>query len=194
MKKLMFWLCGVLSAGIFFSCAPARSGDFQIQDTLSISLLRNGTAFYFSIPFSYIGDYQIQNFEFDTGTVVIGEYTIPLRRDELNISVFLTTVSDEYGKIEKPLDAIYLEDNGKILLSKMNAPLPVKNGGDTSLNNYCMHMLRFLKDSEMKQITDEYMKGNRNSRLHFEYRITINDEEIKSGMSDDFVLAPFWYN
>jgi hypothetical protein len=85
---------------VLSDCATAHQNDFSqynfsLKDTLSIFLLNNGKEYYFCIPIQYIGDYQIAGFEFDNGNILIGDYDILLKRDEVNISVYLNETADE---------------------------------------------------------------------------------------------------
>jgi hypothetical protein len=86
--------------------------NFSLKNTLAIFLLNNERGWYFCIPVQYLGNYKIDNFKFDTGNIIIGYYNIILKKDELNISVYLNENADENGNtqydifIEK-----YLTDN-----------------------------------------------------------------------------------
>jgi hypothetical protein len=51
--------------------------------------------YYFSIPVQYIGDYQVENFEFNNGYILIGDYEILLDRDNVSIDMLVNESSDE---------------------------------------------------------------------------------------------------
>jgi hypothetical protein len=103
----------VFAAITLSSCAAARGNDFSqynfsLKDTLAIFLLNNEKDYYFCIPIQYTGDYQVSGFEFDNGNILIGDYDILLKRDEVKISVYLNEEADEglmnhYIFIEKNL-------------------------------------------------------------------------------------------
>ena len=180
----------VLFAAMFFSnCTNKRQYDFSLKNTLSIFLLNNGEAHYFCIPVQYMGGYQISGFEFDNGGILIGDYEILLKRNEINISVYLNESSDLDGDSESGFNLIYLEENGGISLSKMDEPLSNKHESDEKLNHYYIFIEKYLTDTDMKKIIKEYEKGNVYSKLSIWYDITIDDEEQSgSGMLDDFEL------
>ena len=179
---------------IFSNCATTRQNDFSrynfsLKDTLSIFLLNNEKGFYFCIPVQYIGDYQIASFEFDNGNILIGDNDILLKRNEITISVYLNETVDENGNTAGEFDLIYLEENGKVLVSKMAEPLSIKNQPGFMMNQYDVFIEKYLPDDEMKNIVNEYERGNVYSTLSIWYDITINNEEQNgSGMLDDFEL------
>jgi hypothetical protein len=167
----------------------AKTYNFSLKNTLSIFFLNDGENYYFCIPVQYIGDYHIESFEFDTGYILIGNYEIQLSRDDLNIEVFLNEASDESGKTDGEHKLIYSEKNGRILLSKMDEPLAIKNDPERVFNQYNIILEKYLKNSEIKKITNEYKKGNTQSRFYLEYTITIDNERIPGcGYLDDFEL------
>ena len=96
-----FAICCLLFAAIVLSnCAAGNDFsqyNFSLKDTLSIFLLNNEKDYYFCIPIQYTGDYQISGFEFDKGNILIGDYDILLKKDEVNISVYLNEEADEDG-------------------------------------------------------------------------------------------------
>jgi hypothetical protein len=190
--------CGVifLFAVFFFSnCATTRRNDFSqynfsLKNTLSIFLLNNENDYYFCIPVQYIGDYQIARFEFDNGSISIGDYDILLKRDEINISVYLNEATDENGNTAGEYNLVYLEKNGRVLLSKMAEPLAIKNESDYMMNQYDIYIEKHLTDNEKKNIINEYKRRNVGSRMSVWYDITIDDvEQNGSGMLDDFELG-----
>jgi hypothetical protein len=122
-SKITVYLCiiGLFAAIIFSNCATTRQNDFSqynfsLKNTLSIFLLNNEKGYYFCIPVQYIGDYQIAGFEFDNGNILIGDYDILLKRDEVNISVYLNETADENGNTIGEFNLIYLEKNGRVLV------------------------------------------------------------------------------
>jgi hypothetical protein len=191
---------GLFAAIVFSNCAATRQHDFSLKNTLSIFLLNNGKDHYFCIPVQYIGDYQIARFEFDNGNIVIGDYDILLKRDEINISVYLNEAADPDGNSDGEFNLVYLEENGRISISKMAEPLTIKPESDEKMNHYYIFIEKHLTDDEMKNIINEYENGNVSSRLSIWYDITIdNEEENGSGMLDDFelydgpALDPAWF-
>jgi len=191
---------GILAAIIFSNCASARHYDFSLNNTLSIFLLNDGKEHYFCIPVQYMGDYQIEKFEFNNGNITIGDYEILLKRDEVNISVYLNEASDMDGSSDGEFNLIYLEENGKISISEMSEPLTTKHDSDETLNHYYIFIEKYLTDAEYKKIINEYEKGNVSSKLSIWYDMSINNEEQNgNGMLDDFELYdgpaidPAWF-
>jgi len=205
--KINIHLCIIgLSAAITLSnCVTTRQNDFSrynfsLKNTLSIFLLNNENGYYFCIPVQYIGDYQVTRFEFDNGNIQIGDYDILLKRDEINISVYLNETANEDGNTSGEFNLIYLEKDGRVLASKMAEPLAMKNESDYMMNHYYIFIEKYLTDKEMKNIINEYERGNVYSRLSVWYDITIdNEEQNGSGMLDDFelydgpALDPAWF-
>ena len=57
------------------------------------------------------------------------------------------------------------------------------------MNQYNIFIEKYLTDNEMKNITNEYERGNVYSNFSIWYDITIdNEEQNGSGMLDDFEL------
>jgi hypothetical protein len=180
----------------FVSCT-ARNYNFSLKDTLSIFLLNNEKDFYFCIPVQYMGEYQINNFEFDSGYLLIGNYEILLNRDEINIyvyfseaNVYIDEESEEFDFSDGEFNLIYSEENGKLLISKMSEPLAIQTDSDGKWNHYYIFIEKHLKKDEMKKIVNEYEKGNVHSKLYIGYDITIDNElQTGNGMADDFELV-----
>jgi len=193
--KINAKLCVVaLFAALSFSnCATIRQKDFtqynfSLNNTVSIFLIDNEKAPYFCIPVQYMGDYQIDRFEFDHGNILIGDYDILLKRDETNISVYLNEAADEDGGLIDGFNLIYLENNGRVSVSKMAEPLAPKKESDY-LNHYYIFIEKHLTNNEMKNIVSEYEKGNVNSQMSIWYDLAIDGEEqYGSGILDNFEL------
>ena len=201
-SKVHVYLCimGLFAVIILSNCATTRRYDFSLKNTLSIFLLNNGENYYFCIPVQYMGDYQIEKFEFNNGNILIGDYEILLKRDEVNISVYLNEASDLDGTSDGEFNLIYLEENGKISISKMGEPLTIKHDSDDKLHHYYIFIEKYLTDAEYKKIVNEYEKGNVYSKLSIWYDMSINNEEQNgNGMLDDFELYdgpaidPAWF-
>jgi hypothetical protein len=143
----------------FVNCAAARGNDFSqynfsLKDTLSIFLLNNEKDYYFCIPIEYAGDYQFSDFQFNSGNILIGDYDILLKRDEVNVIVYLNETADEDG-----------------------------------MNHYYIFIEKYLTDDEMRNIINEYEKGNVYSRMSVWYDMCIdNEKQNGSGIMDDFEL------
>jgi hypothetical protein len=185
---------GLFTAFIFSNCAKTHQNDFSqynfsLKNTLSIFLLNNEKDYYFCIPVQYEGDYQIAGFEFNNGNILIGDYDILLKRDDVNISVYLNETADEYGNTVGEFDLIYLEENGRVLVSKMAEQLAIKNESDYMMNQYNIFIEKYLSDNEMENIINEYKTGSVYSKMSVWYDITIdNEQQNGSGMLDDFEL------
>ncbi|GBU29029.1 hypothetical protein R84B8_02591 [Treponema sp. R8-4-B8] len=187
------------------NCVKTHQNDFSqynfsLKDTLSIFLLNNERGYYFCIPVQYTGNYQIARFEFDKGNILIGDYDILLKRDEINISVYLNETADEDGNPLEEFKLIYLKENGKVSVSKIAEPLAVKNEFDFMMNYYYIFIEKYLSDNDMKNIINEYKKKNVNSNMSIWYDLTIdNEEQNGSGLLDDFelynglALDPAWF-
>ena len=206
-NRINLFLC-VISLFVvinFSNCAAKRQNDisqynFSLKDTLSIFLLNNKKDYYFCIPIQYTGDYQIGRFEFDNGNIQIGDYNMLLKREQINISVYLNETADEDGNTIGDFNLIYLEKNGKVSVSKMAEPLAAKKEPGYTMNYYYIFIEKYLTDNDMKNIINEYKKGNVYSRMSVWYDITINNEEQNgSGLLDDFELYngpafdPVWF-
>ena len=195
-SKINIYLCimGLLAVITFSNCAKTRQNNsskynLSLKDTVSIFLLNNEKGYYFCIPVQYMGDYQITSFEFDNGNILIGDYDILLKRNEVNISVYVNEAADEDGSIVEGFNLIYLEENGGVLVSKMAEPLAIKNESDSLMNHYYIFIEKYLTDNEMKNIINEYEKGNVNSQMSIWYDLTIdNQEQNGGGMMDNFEL------
>jgi hypothetical protein len=205
--KINFYLCimSLFLAITFLNCVTTRQNGFSqynlsLKNTLSIFLLNNKKGYYFCIPVQYMGDYQISRFEFNNGNIQIGDYNILLKRDGLNISVYLNENADENGSAIAGFNQIYLKKNGRIPVSKMAEPLTKKNESDYTMNHYYIFIEKHLTDNEIKAITKEYERGNVYSKLEIWYDLTINNEEQNgSGMLDEFefydglAVDPVWF-
>ncbi|MDR2942003.1 MAG: hypothetical protein LBV17_05390 [Treponema sp.] len=160
-----------------------------MKNTLSIFLLNNKKDYYFCIPVQYVGDYQISGFEFTNGNILIGDYDILLKRDEINISVYLNETANENGNTAGEFNLIYMEENGSVPVSKMAEPLAIKNNPGYTMNQYDIYIEKHLTDNDMKNIINEYKKGNVYSKFSIWYDITIdNEKQNGSGLLDDFEL------
>jgi len=179
----------LFTAIIFSSCASARHYDFTLKNTLSIFLLHNERDYFFCIPVQYIGDYQIESFEFNNGNIQIGDYDILLKRDEINIYVYLNENADVDGESDSDFNLIYSEENGRISVAKMNEPLAVKNEADGKMNHYYIFIEKYLTDNEMKNIAREYESEKVYSKLAIWYDLIVDNEiQNGNGMLDDFEL------
>jgi len=179
----------LLTAVIFSNCTNSHNQNISIKNSLSIFMLNNGKNYFFCIPVQYIGDYHIGNFQFDNGSVIIGDFEIPLKSEELNISVYLNETSDESGKTIGEYELIYKKENDNVLISKMKEPIAAKIESDYMMNQYNIFIEKYLSDNEMKKIIREYKKGNVDSKMSVWYNITIdNEEQAGCGMLDDFEL------
>jgi hypothetical protein len=183
-----------LAALFLCACKPTPQYNFICRNTMSISILYNGKNHYFSIPVQYVGDYQIESFNFLNGYVLIGDYKIPLERKNIKIDISLNKSVDDYFRPKGDFEPVYLEDKGKITTSKLDEPI-IKDETDESLNMYNIDIERILTKAEIKKIIKEYenlkiidykwREGQTNSKISIEYKITI-DEEFESGMFDYF--------
>ena len=195
-----FCIISLFTAIAFLNCTAKHNYDLSLNNTLSIFLLNNEKSHYFCIPVQYMGDYQISGFEFNNGNILIGDYDILLKRDEINIYIYLNETADEDGNSDSEFILIHSEENGKILISKMDEPLTKKHESDEEFNHYYIFIEKFINNVEYKKIIKEYEKGNVSSKLSIWYDITIdNEEQSGSGMLDDFELHngpaidPAWF-
>gem|GEM_PF-970989 len=192
--KTIFCIISLFMIIFFTNCVTTRHVNFSrynlsLKNTLSIFLLNNEKGYYFCIPVQYIGDFQINDFEFDNGNILIGDYNILLKRDEVMISIYLNETVDENGNTVGEFNLVYLEDNGRVLISKIAEPLDIKIESNYMMNQYDIFIEKHLTDNEMENIINEYERGNVYSMLSIWFDITINNEEqYGSGMLDDFEL------
>ena len=192
--KSKICIIGLLAAITLSNCATTRHNDFSrynlsLKNTLSIFLLNNEKGCYFCIPIQYVGDYQIARFEFNKGNILIDDYDIFLKRNEINISVYLNETADIDGDSVEEFNLIYLEEKGKVSVSKMAEPLAVKNKSDHMMNHYYIFIEKYLTNNEMKNIINKYEKGKVYSKMSVWYDITVdNEEQNDTGILDDFEL------
>jgi hypothetical protein len=189
--KNSLFITGLFITILFLSCSTTttRHYNFSLKNTLSIFLLNDGKDYYFTIPIQYIGDYQIESFEFNSGYILIGDYRIMLSRDDLSIDVFVNESSDEYGNTDGVHTFIHSEKNGSILVSKMDEPLTKNHEYDNMLNQYNILVEYILKNNDMDSIFIEYEKGNIYSMFYLEYTITLDNERMSGcGYLDNFEL------
>jgi len=190
---------------VLSNCATARliqrerRYDFTLKNTLSIFMLNNENGAFLCIPVQYMGDYQIQSFEFKNGNISIGGCEILLNMENVNIAIYLNESADESGGSTGMFNLIHSQENGRTLRSKINEPLVAKDPGSV-INHYYIFIERFINESEMDEIISEYEKGNIYSRMGIEYDLAIdNEEQFGSGIYDDFELYdgiamdPAWF-
>jgi len=193
-KNYSLFIMSLFAAIAFLSCATTRQNNFSkynftLNNTLSIFLINNENNYYFCIPVQYVGEYQISRFEYDNGDILIGDYDIPLKRDELNISVYLNEAEDEDGNTAGEFYIIYQERNGIVSINKMAEPLAEKKDPDFLMNHYYIFIEKRLTDNEMKNIVNEYKKRKVHSQMSIWYDLTIdNEEQNGSGILDTFDL------
>jgi hypothetical protein len=147
-----------------------------------------------------MGNYQIDKFEFVNGYILIGDYEILLKRDEIKITVYLNEAADLDGNSDVGFNLIYSEENGRILLSKMNEHLTINQESIDKFNHYYIFIEKYLNDDNVKKIIGEYKKNNIFSKFGIEYDINIDNElQAGSGLLDDFELYdglaidPIWF-
>jgi hypothetical protein len=188
-SNIRLCIIGLFAAITSLTCATMSHNTISLQNTLSIFLLHNGNDYYFCLPVQYIGDYQIECFEFNKGSILIGDYEIPLKRNEITISVYLSEASDIYGNSNGVFNLIYAEENGAVLVSKMDEALATKNDPDYDMNQYNIFIEKHLTDNEMKNIIKEYKRRKTHSKMEIWYDITIdNEQQPGNGILDDFEL------
>jgi hypothetical protein len=172
----------LFAAIVFTNCTAARQYDFSLKDTLSIFLVNNEKGSYFCIPVQYMGEYQINSFEFDSGYVKTGDYEIPLNREEINIYVYYNETNEELVIPDRDFDLIYSEEKGRVITSKMS-----EQAG--AWNYYYIFIEKRLNNDDVKKITKEYEKGNVSSKACINYDLIIDNEpQPGNGMLDDFEL------
>ena len=137
-----------------------------------------------------MGDYHIGKFDYTDGFILIGDYAISLKRDEINIFVYLNEETDEDGSLDSGFNLVHSEENGRILLAKMDEPLIVKQvEDDGKFAHYYIFIERFLSDDEVRKINAEYERGNVHSRLEIWYNLVFDGEpQNGNGILDDFEL------
>ena len=173
--------------GILAYSGCASNYNFICYKTLSIFFMRDGNDCYFNLPVQYIGDYQIETFDFLRGYILTGGYNILLGRENTKISILLNTASDVYGNIEGTFDLVYLEEYGNITISKINEPI-IKSETDSTMNMYNINIERKLNENEVKGLIREYRKGNIYSSFSITYEAIIDNEFGEFGLYDDFDL------
>ena len=193
LMKTKIYAC-LCIAIIFSGCISKRQNDFSqynlsLKNTLTIFLLNNENNHYFCIFLQYIDDFHISSFEFNYGNIMIGDFNISLNRDNVNILVYLNESPVERGNTFDEFNLVYQEKNGRVLISKMAEPLATNNKCDYNMNQYVIFIERHLTENEMKNIINQYRKGNINSNFYIWFDITIDNEEQRgSGLLDNFEL------
>jgi len=180
----------LLAAIIITGCASAPQYNFSLGNTLSIFLIKNEKDYYFCMPVQYVGDYQIQSFEFVSGNITIGDYNILLNRDEIRISIYLNERANaENLTSDGEFNLIYLEENGIVSVSKMNEPLAEKNDPYYTMNHYYIFIEKYINKSVEQNIINEYEEKRVYSWMMIEFDLVIdNEEQFGSGLIDDFEL------
>ena len=189
-KNYFLYIFGLLVVISLLNCVSTRQYNFSFKNTLSVFLLNDDKEYFLCIPVQYLGDYHIGGFDYSTGFILIGDYEIPLKRDEINISVYLKEDADENGSSCSGFNIVYLEEKGRIILSKMNETLSAKQVKDDNIyTHYYIFIEKYINNGEIKKIKNEYEKGNTSSRLEIWYNLLIDNELQKgNGMLDDFEL------
>ena len=186
---------------ITVNCANAHKYNFSLKNTLAIFMINNEKESFFCVPVQYTGDYHIGKFEFSGGSIFIGDYEIQLKRDDVNIYIYLKEAADEDGSADSGFIQVYSEEKGNILFSSMNEPLTAASEeDDIKFNHYYIFIEKILNKNDTKKIEGEYKKGNTVSRFNIKYNLDINNESQNgNGMLDDFELYdgiaidPVWY-
>jgi hypothetical protein len=180
---------GVFVAIIFSNCSNIRFNNIALKGTFpKIFLLNNGDNYYFSLPKQYIVINQFENIEFINGFILIGEYVILLKKDNINIDVFLNESSDLNGFISESSYIVYSEHNGKKLISKMKEPIEFS---EYQVIEYNINIEKHLDNNNIKNIINEYNKGNIVSYVYLKYRITINTEGRNEYIFDEYNYFEF---
>ena len=200
-KRNIFCVIYIFIIVITFSnCVskPAFSGrnELSLNNTLAIFMVNNENGALFCIPLQYLYDFHIGGFSFSGGKIIIGNYEIPLNRNEIIISVYLNDNSDDIGGAVTGFNLVYLEEKGKTVISKMNEP--IKNS--ENYNHYYIFIEKHLDNRDLTRINREYETGNIQSRFEIWYDILIdNEQQNNSGILDDFeiykgiAIAPQFY-
>jgi hypothetical protein len=163
---------------------------------MSISILSGGKNHYFSIPVQYVGDYQIEYFEFTSGYILIGNYKILLEKENVKIEILLNKTANEDGKARGNFTPVYSQKKGKTKLSRLDDPI-IKEERDKTFNLYNIDIERILTKEEVENIIKEkenlksinygYRTGSTNSKISIDYKIKTNiDGEFETGMFDYF--------
>jgi len=183
----------LLTALALTACAKTRQNNFSqynlsTANTLSIYLLNNENGYFFCIPIQYMGDYQLARFRFDHGNILIGDYDIFLKNNNIDISVYLNEKADEEGSGIEGFNLVYQEKKGRVDVSKMSEPLAGKNDLGY-FNHYYIFIEKYLTKSEMKNIIKRYKQEKVNSKMEVWYDLIIdNEEQNDSGILDEFEL------
>jgi hypothetical protein len=170
----------------FSNCAASPQNTYSLKNTLAIFLLNDGKNYFFSLPVMYVGDYHINNFEFDNGYILIGDYKLPLNRNDITIDAYVNVNSDEYGNADGEHKIVYSEKNGGVSISKMEESL-TKN--DDKFYQYNIFIEKKLNKNELININNEYEKGNTYSEFERWYKAKLGQEEQGLyGIYDDFEI------
>jgi len=182
----------LLMATVLVNCAgtDVRRFGFSLHNTVSIFLLQNETRAFFSIPIQYLGDFHIGGFEFIGGLIVIGDHEIPLRKDNVNVFVYLNQKTDGDGSLTTGFDLVFAKERGDVSVSRMSEPLAARQAeSDGNHIHYYVFIERFLEAHELEGIKSEYARGNMHSRYEVWFNLVIDGEpQLGSGVADGFTL------
>jgi len=170
--------------------AATYKRDFSLKNTVSVFMLNNENGTFFCIPLQYLFNDHIGSFTFSHGSIIIGDCEIPLKSVDITISVYLNENADENGSADSGFDAVHVQEKGKIILSKMDEPLSVRQTeSNEKYNHYYIFIEKFLNGNDIAKINREYDKGNGNGRFEIWYDLIIDDEpQNGNGIMDDFEL------
>jgi hypothetical protein len=174
-------------AALFPACRAQY--DFSLNNTLAIFLLHNEKGYYFCLPIQYMGDYQINDFVFANGYIMIGDYEVPLKREGIKISIYINESADSEGSSVEGFNLIHSEENGNISISTMSEPLAVNHESDEKYNHYYIFVEKYLLNDDMKGIIRQFGGNKIFSKFAINFDITIDNElQAGSGLLDDFEL------
>ena len=193
-NRNVFYIIFLCAALFCSNCTSKPSSihkrDFSLKNTISIFMLNTENKSLFCIPLQYLFNNHIGSFTFSHGSIIIGDYEIPLRLDDITILVYLNENTDENGSSANGFNIVYIQEKGEIILSKMNEPLSGKQTEDTEqYNHYYIFIEKYLDGNDLATINREYVKGNSNGRFEIWYDlITDNEPQNGNGIMDNFEL------
>jgi hypothetical protein len=136
-----------------------------------------------------IGNFEINNFQYDYGYIKIDDYKILFERNNIDIIISANTPSEIIGNTYYPYNYyVYNENNGIIKIFKMNEPIANKYDANEDINVYDIYFTKKISNNIYRKLINLYENKKNNVQLYLKYDITIDDEVITEEVIQEFEL------